>query len=307
MQNSSAALLYSSFYHGTHAALLPFLTMPVELRPMARWDEQLGKFRVWYICGSEVATTRVGGCYAESVDGLVWTKPLVGSNAAGGVSGTNIVHEELMNGNVVWLDHSPTVATACANTTVDHLPALTLCGGSAGTYMVRGAGHQTDRGNYWHCMVRQTARGAGRWRPCRTLWRSQNSGFLRRWTDGIGPKPWRPLARGAAGGAVICSNNSLSRVVIMCFNVSPMGRSGQCQQHDDSGSARPGPIADRSTFFYNPFRSKFVWSIKQYFPPPYGRACPPAADTASLRLLLIPAVALPSKWVQQNDHGMPHG
>jgi hypothetical protein len=60
-------------------------------------------FRAWYVCGSEVATTMVGCCYAFSSDGINWTKPLdVGK---GDVANTNIVHEELFNGNIVWQDH----------------------------------------------------------------------------------------------------------------------------------------------------------------------------------------------------------
>ena len=73
------------------------------------WDENRSLFRVWYLCGSEVATHNVGGCYAESADGMTWRKPAVGT---GDVAGTNIVHEELFNANVVWQDHDEADARA---------------------------------------------------------------------------------------------------------------------------------------------------------------------------------------------------
>ena len=74
-----------------------------------RWDESRSLFRAWYLCGSEVATHKVGSCYAESADGVTWRKPAVG---IGDVAGTNIVHEELFNANVVWQDHDEVDARA---------------------------------------------------------------------------------------------------------------------------------------------------------------------------------------------------
>ena len=56
-----------------------------------------------------LATHNVGGCYAESADGMTWRKPAVGT---GDVAGTNIVHEELFNANVVWQDHDEADALA---------------------------------------------------------------------------------------------------------------------------------------------------------------------------------------------------
>ena len=132
------------------------------------WDDQQERFRLWYLCGSEVATKRVGACYAESRDGLTWEKPLVGR---GDVTGTNIVYEELFNGLVVWQDH--TASNASERFKMATVP---------------------------------------------------NSLKLQQFR-------------------LLSSADGLSW--------SERGTSG--------------PIGDRSTFFYDPFRGKWVWSIKEYY------------------------------------------
>ena len=89
------------------------------------WDEERLLYRVWYMCGSEVATVRVGCCYAESPDGIIWEKKKVGT---GSVNGTNIVHEELFNGHVVWQDHDTANATErWKMVTVLHLLNVPIC------------------------------------------------------------------------------------------------------------------------------------------------------------------------------------
>lgn len=74
------------------------------------WDETHRPpcYRAWYVCGAEAESPAPGApipgcCYAESANGINWTKPVVGT---GGASGTNIVLQESFDGNVVWLDHA---------------------------------------------------------------------------------------------------------------------------------------------------------------------------------------------------------
>jgi hypothetical protein len=63
-------------------------------------------YRAWYACGSNNPETSAssadpgGCCYAESDDGVHFTKPRLGAR------GTNVVLEESFDGNVVWLDHT---------------------------------------------------------------------------------------------------------------------------------------------------------------------------------------------------------
>jgi hypothetical protein len=67
------------------------------------FDEERDLYRAWYVCGpmAEEAAPNVGGCcYAESVDGLKWDKPIVNSTTQ-----TNVVLYSAFDGNTVWLDH----------------------------------------------------------------------------------------------------------------------------------------------------------------------------------------------------------
>lgn len=66
------------------------------------YDEQSGKFKMWYMVGGGTYSTKNTGvtCYAESTDGITWTKPNQSV-----VKGTNIVdYNSERDASVVWLD-----------------------------------------------------------------------------------------------------------------------------------------------------------------------------------------------------------
>lgn len=70
------------------------------------YDEQSGKFKMWYMAGGGSYSTKNAGvmCYAESTDGITWTKP-----ALSVVAGTNIVdYNSERDASVVWLDKQET-------------------------------------------------------------------------------------------------------------------------------------------------------------------------------------------------------
>lgn len=58
-------------------------------------DPKDGKFKMWYMAGAARHT-----CYAESADGLTWTKPELDVKP-----GTNIVQSGQRDSSTVWLDH----------------------------------------------------------------------------------------------------------------------------------------------------------------------------------------------------------
>lgn len=66
------------------------------------YDELDGKFKMWYMAGGGSYATSGAGitCYAESSDGINWTKPSLNV-----VSGTNIVRRgSVRDASTVWLD-----------------------------------------------------------------------------------------------------------------------------------------------------------------------------------------------------------
>lgn len=66
------------------------------------YDEQEGKYKMWYMAGGGSYATSGAGvtCYAESADGIHWTKPTLSV-----VAGTNIVdYKSERDASVVWLD-----------------------------------------------------------------------------------------------------------------------------------------------------------------------------------------------------------
>lgn len=66
------------------------------------YDEQDGKFKMWYMAGGGSYSVNATGvtCYAESTDGVNWTKPSLSV-----VSGTNIVDKgSERDASTVWLD-----------------------------------------------------------------------------------------------------------------------------------------------------------------------------------------------------------
>lgn len=74
------------------------------------YDEQDGKFKMWYMAGGGTYATSGAGitCYAESTDGIVWTKPSLNV-----VAGTNIVRRgSIRDASTVWLDKQETNASA---------------------------------------------------------------------------------------------------------------------------------------------------------------------------------------------------
>ena len=70
------------------------------------FDESDNKFKMWYMAGGGSYATNGAGvtCYAESSDGITWTKPSLSV-----VSGTNIVDKgSERDASVVWLDKQET-------------------------------------------------------------------------------------------------------------------------------------------------------------------------------------------------------
>ncbi len=66
------------------------------------YDEEENKFKMWYMAGGGEYSVNGAGitCYAESDDGIVWTKPSLSV-----VSGTNIVdYNSDRDASVIWID-----------------------------------------------------------------------------------------------------------------------------------------------------------------------------------------------------------
>ena len=73
------------------------------------YDEQDGKFKMWYMAGGGSYSVNSTGvtCYAESTDGINWTKPSLSV-----VSGTNIVDKgSERDASTIWLDKQETNAS----------------------------------------------------------------------------------------------------------------------------------------------------------------------------------------------------
>lgn len=74
------------------------------------YDETDGKFKMWYMAGGGTYATSGAGitCYAESSDGISWTKPSLNV-----VSGTNIVRRgSVRDASSVWIDKQATDPSA---------------------------------------------------------------------------------------------------------------------------------------------------------------------------------------------------
>lgn len=74
------------------------------------YDEKDNKFKMWYMAGGGTYATNGAGitCYAESTDGIIWTKPSLSV-----VSGTNIVRRgSIRDASSVWIDKQETNASA---------------------------------------------------------------------------------------------------------------------------------------------------------------------------------------------------
>lgn len=70
------------------------------------YDEKEGKFKMWYMAGGGAYAVNSAGitCYAESADGITWTKPMLNI-----VGGTNIVdYNSERDASVVWIDKQET-------------------------------------------------------------------------------------------------------------------------------------------------------------------------------------------------------
>ena len=63
-----------------------------------------GKFRLWYDLGDLEDRTRRVVCYAESRDGLHFTKPRLGLHMYGGTKQNNVVMPGEIGGCSVWID-----------------------------------------------------------------------------------------------------------------------------------------------------------------------------------------------------------
>ncbi len=66
------------------------------------YDEKEGKYKMWYMAGGGSYATSGAGvtCYAESTDGINWTKPTLSV-----VAGTNIVdYNSERDASVIWVD-----------------------------------------------------------------------------------------------------------------------------------------------------------------------------------------------------------
>ena len=74
------------------------------------YDETDGKFKMWYMAGGGTYSTSGAGitCYAESSDGINWTKPSLNV-----ISGTNIVRRgSVRDASTVWIDKQESNASA---------------------------------------------------------------------------------------------------------------------------------------------------------------------------------------------------
>ena len=64
------------------------------------YDESDSKFKMWYMAGGRGYETGFVTCYAESADGITWTRPFLNY-----VKGTNIVLKGLnRDSNTIWID-----------------------------------------------------------------------------------------------------------------------------------------------------------------------------------------------------------
>ncbi|MCM1139233.1 MAG: hypothetical protein NC453_11745 [Muribaculum sp.] len=73
------------------------------------YDETDGKFKMWYMAGGGTYATGGAGitCYAESADGINWTKPSLNV-----IQGTNIVRRgSVRDASTVWIDKQETNAS----------------------------------------------------------------------------------------------------------------------------------------------------------------------------------------------------
>lgn len=73
------------------------------------YDETDNKFKMWYMAGGGSYATKGAGitCYAESVDGITWTKPDLNV-----IQGTNIVRQGFVrDASTVWMDKQETNAS----------------------------------------------------------------------------------------------------------------------------------------------------------------------------------------------------
>lgn len=72
------------------------------------YDETLGKFRLWYTTDVTKEFPNFSVCYAESDDGIRWTKPLVGTiDSALGSRQHNAVLNEALLPSVIKDDREP--------------------------------------------------------------------------------------------------------------------------------------------------------------------------------------------------------
>lgn len=70
------------------------------------YDEKSAKFKMWYMAGGGSYSIKNAGvmCYAESADGIIWTKPTLSI-----VNGTNIVdYNSERDASTVWMDKQET-------------------------------------------------------------------------------------------------------------------------------------------------------------------------------------------------------
>ena len=68
------------------------------------YDDKDGKFKMWYLAGAGYVDTlkhSLYTCYAESLDGKIWTKPSLDI-----VPGTNVVDTMNRDASTVWLDRN---------------------------------------------------------------------------------------------------------------------------------------------------------------------------------------------------------
>lgn len=112
--------LKRTFYYPEYSSANPILTADKDWEKMGTkgatftapfsdgiwYDEQSGKFKMWYMAGGGSYSVKNAGvtCYAESADGITWTKPTLSV-----VAGTNIVdYKSERDASTVWLDKQET-------------------------------------------------------------------------------------------------------------------------------------------------------------------------------------------------------
>ena len=148
------------------------------------FDDQKQLYRAWYICGKPAESPGPGSagggcCYAESVDGRRWDKPITNHTTK-----TNVVLYGSFDGNIVWLDHHPAspnerwlMATVPASNHFGAYQVFSSADGISWTERVPKTGPTEDRATFFYNPFR---RARPPWIPSRALLPPADSAALSR-------------------------------------------------------------------------------------------------------------------------------